>query len=121
MVSGCEKQEQNIDLASIDISDIEKIEHSGTTSGKEGSYSYSSSESESNDIIDLLHQVELGNKVNENKALSNGAVSYYTLYFTDGETLTLSLGQDLKIEDTYCDFKNYDELWDEFIRANSIH
>lgn len=42
MVSGCEKQEQNIDLASIDISDIEKIEHSGTTSGKEGKCSYQS-------------------------------------------------------------------------------
>lgn len=54
-------------------------------------------------------------------ALSNGAVSYYTLYFTDSETLTISPGQYFKIEDTYYDFKNYDELWDEFIEFNSIH
>ena len=54
-------------------------------------------------------------------ALSNGAVSYYTLYFTDGETLTISPGQYFKIEDTYYDFKNYDELWDEFIEFNSIN
>ena len=54
-------------------------------------------------------------------ALSNVAISYYTIYFTDVETMTIIPGQYFKIEDTYYDFKNYDELWDEFIEFNSIH
>lgn len=121
ILSGCGKQELSIDFASIDISDIEKFEHTGTTGGKDGGYSYTFSDSESSNFIDLLNQVGLGNAVDDTGALSNGAVSYYTLYFTDGETLTISPGQYFKIEDTYYDFKNYDELWDEFIEFNSIH
>lgn len=121
ILSGCRKQEPNIDLASIDISDIDKVEHTGTTGGNKGGYSYSFSDSESSGFIDLLNQVELGNAVDETEALSNGAASYYTLYFTDGETLTISPGRYFKIEDTYYDFKNYDELWDGFIEFNSIH
>lgn len=114
MVSGCGKEEQDIDRI-----DIEKIKHSGTTGGKDGSFAYWFSDSESRELIELLHQVELGEQVEENKALSSGAVSYYTLYFTDGETLTLSPGQYFKIDDAYYDFKNYDELWPAFIRLNS--
>lgn len=121
MVSGCEKQEQSINLSSIDISDIKKIEHRGTTGGKDGSYSYCLSHREGTDLINLLHQVELGNTVDASKALSAGAVSYYTLYFTDGKKLSFSPGQYFKIENAYYDFKNYDELWDEFIRINSIN
>ena len=121
VLSGCEKQKTNVDLAGIDKSDIEKIEHRGTTGGKDGDYTNFLSDSESGNFIDLLNQVELGNEVDENKALSNGAVSYYTLYFEGGETMTVSPGQYFKIEDTYYDFKNYDELWDEFIEANSIY
>ena len=121
ILSGCRKQEPNIDLASIDISDIDKVEHTGTTGGNKGGYSYSFSDSESSGFIDLLNQVELANAVDETEALSNGAASYYTLYFTDGETLTISPGRYFKIEDTYYDFKNYDELWDGFIEFNNIH
>ena len=33
------------------------------------------------EFIDLLNQVKLGDIVDENKALSSGAVSYYTIYF----------------------------------------
>ncbi len=51
----------------------------------------------------------------------DGAVSYYTLYFTDEETLTISPGRYFKIGDIYYEFSNYDELWDAFIGFNSIH
>lgn len=121
ILTGCRKQEPINALASIEISDIDKVEHTGTTGGQNGGYSYSLSESESSGLIDLLNQVELGNTVDERDALSNGAVSYYTLYYTDGETLTISPGQYFKIGDTYYEFMNYEELWDEFIVFNSLH
>lgn len=121
MLFGCEKQKKMIDLANIDLSDIEKIEHTGTTGGKESNYTYSFSDGESSSFIELLNQVELGAEVDANKALSSGAVSYYILYFADGQTVTISPGRCFKIEDTYYDFKNYDELWDEFIDINSKH
>lgn len=76
-LSGCGKQELNIDLENIDISDVNKVDHTGTTGGQNGGYSYSLSESESNGFIHLLNQVELGNAVDERDALSSGAVSYY--------------------------------------------
>lgn len=121
ILSGCGKQEPDIDLASIDIAEIDKIEHTGTTGGQDGGFSYSLSESENSSFIDLLNQVKLGNAVDEREALSDGAVSYYTLYFTDEETLTISPGRYFKIGDTYYEFSNYDEFWDEFIGFNSIH
>ena len=37
-------------------------------------------------------------KVDENKASSNGAVSYYTIYFVIDETLTIIPGDILKLE-----------------------
>ena len=101
ILTGCGKQEPINALASIETSDIDKVEHTGTTGGQNGGYSYSLSESESSGFIDLLNQVELGNAVDERDALSNGAVSYYTLYYTDGETLMISPGQYFMIEDTY--------------------
>ena len=90
-------------------------------SGQNGEYSYSFSENESNGFIELLNQVKLGNAVDERDALSNGAVAYYKLYYTDGETLMISPGRYFKIGDTYYEFRNYDELWDKFIEFNSIH
>ena len=41
ILSSCGKQGPNIDLASIDISDIDSVEHTGTTGGQNGGYSYS--------------------------------------------------------------------------------
>ena len=117
---GCGKQDVNKDLESIEASEIKQIEHIGTTGGKDGDYSYSFSDNQIVEFIDLLNQVELGGKVDENKASSNGAVSYYTIYFVIDETLTIIPGEYFKIGDTFYEFDNYDELWDEFIVFNSI-
>jgi len=117
---GCGKQDVNKDLESIDASEIKQIEHTGTTGGKDGNFSYSFSDKEVVEFIDLLNQVKLGDIVDENKALSSGAVSYYTIYFATDETLTISPGKYFEVEDTYYEFDNYDELWDEFIVFNSI-
>ena len=115
VLSGCGKQGPDIDLADIDISEIDKIEHTGTTGGKDGGFSYTFSEKEASGFLDLLDQVELGSAVDEKEALTSGAVSYYTLYFTDGEMLTISPGRYFQVGDTYYEFRNYDELWDKFI------
>ena len=120
VLSGCGKQGPDIDLADIDISEIDKIEHTGTTGGKDGGFSYTFSEKEASGFLDLLDQVELGSAVDEKEALTSGAVSYYTLYFTDGEMLTISPGRYFQVGDTYYEFRNYDELWDRFIESNSI-
>ena len=102
------------------MSEIKKIEHIGTTGGIDGDYSYPFSDNQIVEFIDLLNQVKLGDIVDENKALSSGAVSYYTIYFATDETLTISPGKYFEVEDTYYEFDNYDELWDEFIVFNSI-
>ena len=120
VLSGCGKQGPDIDLADIDISEIDKIEHTGTTGGKDGGFSYTFSEKEASGFLDLLDQVELGSAVDEKEALTSGAVSYYTLYFTDGEMLTISPGRYFQVGDTYYEFRNYDELWDRFIEFNSL-
>ncbi|MFR3413088.1 MAG: hypothetical protein ACLTS1_11820 [Coprococcus sp.] len=81
------------------MSEIKKIEHIGTTGGIDGDYSYSFSDNQIVEFIDLLNQVELGGKVDENKASSNRAVSYYTIYFLIDETLTIiPRGNILKLE-----------------------
>ena len=116
---GCGKQDVNKDLESIEASEIKQIEHTGTTGGKDGDYSYSFSDNQIVEFIDLLNQVELGGKVDENKASSNEAVSYCTIYFVIDETLTISPGKYFKVADRYYEFDNYDELWDEFIVFNS--
>ena len=63
------------------MSEIKKIEHIGTTGGIDGDYSYSFSDNQIVEFIDLLNQVELGGKVDDNTASSNGAVSYCIIYF----------------------------------------
>lgn len=78
------------------MSEIKKIEHIGTTGGIDGDYSYSFSDNQIVEFIDLLNQVELGGKVDENKASSNGAVSYCTIYFVIDETLTIIPGEMVK-------------------------
>lgn len=117
---GCGKQDVNKDLESIEASEIKQIEHTGTTGGKDGDYSYSFSDDEVIEFINLLNQVKLGDEVDENKALSSGAVSYYTIHLATDETLTISPGKYFKVADRYYKFDNYDELWDEFIVFNSI-
>ena len=102
------------------MSEIKKIEHIGTTGGIDGDYSYSFSDDEVIEFINLLNQVKLGDEVDENKALSSGAVSYYTIHLATDETLTIIPGEYFKIGDTFYEFDNYDELWDEFIVFNSI-
>ena len=96
------------------MSEIKKIEHIGTTGGIDGDYSYSFSDDEVIEFINLLNQVKLGDE-----ASSNGAVSYYTIYFVIDETLTIIPGEYFKIGDTFYEFDNYDELWDKFIVFNS--
>ena len=117
---GCGKQDVNKDLESIEASEIKQIEHTGTTGGKDCNYSYSFSDDEVIEFINLLNQVKLGDEVDENKALSSGAVSYYTIHLATDETLTISPGKYFKVADRYYEFDNYDELWDEFIVFNSI-
>ena len=101
------------------MSEIKKIEHIGTTGGIDGDYSYSFSDDEVIEFINLLNQVKLGDEVDESKAVSSGAVSYYTIYFVIDETLTIIPGEYFKIGDTFYEFDNYDELWDKFIVFNS--
>ena len=43
---GCGKQDVNIDLETIDVSEIKKIECIGTTGGIDGDYSYSFSDNQ---------------------------------------------------------------------------
>lgn len=51
ILSSCGKQEPNIDLASIDISDIDSVEHTGTTGGQNGGYSYSFQKAKATDLL----------------------------------------------------------------------
>ena len=57
----------NKDLESIEASEIKQIEHTGTTGGKDGNYSYSFSDDEVIEFINLLNQVKLGDEVDEKK------------------------------------------------------
>ena len=56
VLSGCGKQGPDIDLADIDISEIDKIEHTGTTGGKDGGFSYTFSEKEQL-VMEYVHLV----------------------------------------------------------------
>ena len=71
-----------------------------------------------------LIQIEEAGKIRNLKERSincyKNYVSYYTIYFATDETLTISPGKYFEVEDTYYEFDNYDELWDEFIVFNSI-
>lgn len=120
LFTGCEKQKPVIDLESIDISEIEKIELFGTTGGKDGHFSCDLSEDERQDFVELLNRVELGNEVNENDAMADGGVTYYHIYFSNGDKITISPGPVFKVQDTYYKFNNFDELWDQFVMFNSI-
>lgn len=67
----------------------------------------------------MLNQVELGDEVDKNQALSSGAVTYYKLYFQGKDVVTLCPGHYFGVDEKYYEFVNFDELWDEFVTFNS--
>ena len=121
LLSGCQKNTTNsaIEFGTIDVSEIDKIELSGTTGGKDGNYSYTLSDQEKKEFVHLLNQVELGDEVDKNQALSSGAVTYYKLYFQGKDVVTLCPGHYFGVDEKYYEFVNFDELWDEFVTFNS--
>ena len=121
LLSGCQKNTINsaIEFGTIDVSEIDKIELSGTTGGKDGNYSYTLSNQEKKEFVHLLNQVELGDEVDKNQALSSGAVTYYKLYFQGKDVVTLCPGHYFGVDEKYYEFVNFDKLWDEFVTFNS--
>lgn len=121
LLSGCQKNTINsaIEFGTIDVSEIDKIELSGTTGGKDGNYSYTLSDQEKKEFVHLLNQVELGDEVDKNQALSSGAVTYYKLYFQGKDVVTLCPGHYFGVDEKYYEFVNLDELWNEFVTFNS--
>ena len=121
LLSGCHKNTTNsaIEFVTIDVSEIDKFELSGTTGGKDGNYSYTLSDQEKKEFVHLLNQVELGDEVDKNQALSSGAVTYYKLYFQGKDVVTLCPGHYFGVDEKYYEFVNFDELWDEFVTFNS--
>ena len=121
LLSGCHKNTTNsaIEFGTIDVSEIDKIELSGTTGGKDGNFSYTLSDQEKKEFVHLLNQVELGDEVDKNQALSSGAVTYYKLYFQGKDIVTLCPGHYFGVDEKYYEFVNFDELWDEFVTFNS--
>ena len=94
LLSGCQKNSTHsaIEFGTIDVSEIDKIELSGTTGGKDGNFSYTLSDQEKKEFVHLLNQVELGDEVDKNQALLSGAVTYYKLYFQGKDVVTLCPG-----------------------------
>lgn len=121
LLSGCQKNTTHsaIEFGTIDVSEIDKIEFSGTTGGKDGNFSYTLSDQEKKEFVHLLNQVELGDEVDKNQALSSGAVTYYKLYFQGKDVVTLCPGHYFGVDEKYYEFVNFDELWDEFVTFNS--
>ena len=121
LLSGCQKNTTHsaIEFGTIDVSEIDKIELSGTTGGKDGNFSYTLSDQEKKEFVHLLNQVELGDEVDKNQALSSGAVTYYKLYFQGKDVVTLCPGHYFGVDEKYYEFVNFDELWDEFVTFNS--
>ena len=121
LLSGCQKNTTHsaIEFGTIDVSEIDKIELFGTTGGKDGNFSYTLSDQEKKEFVHLLNQVELGDEVDKNQALSSGAVTYYKLYFQGKDVVTLCPGNYFGVDEKYYEFVNFDELWDEFVTFNS--
>lgn len=121
LLSGCQKNTTHsaIEFGTIDVSEIDKIELSGTTGGKDGNYSYTLSDQEKKEFVHLLNQVELGDEVDKNQALLSGAVTYYKLYFQGKDVVTLCPGHYFGVDEKYYEFVNFDKLWDEFVTFNS--
>ena len=121
LLSGCQKNSTHsaIEFGTIDVSEIDKIELSCTTGGKDGNFSYTLSDQEKKEFVHLLNQVELGDEVDKNQALLSGAVTYYKLYFQGKDVVTLCPGHYFGVDEKYYEFVNFDKLWDEFVTFNS--
>ena len=121
LLSGCQKNSTHsaIEFGTIDVSEIDKIELSGTTGGKDGNFSYTLSDQEKKEFVHLLNQVELGDEVDKNQALLSGAVTYYKLYFQGKDVVTLCPGHYFGVDEKYYEFVTFDKLWDEFVTFNS--
>ena len=121
LLSGCQKNSTHsaIEFGTIDVSEIDKIELSGTTGGKDGNFSYTLSDQEKKEFVHLLNQVELGDEVDKNQALLSGAVTYYKLYFQGKDVVTLCPGHYFGVDEKYYEFVNFDKLWDEFVTFTS--
>ena len=121
LLSGCQKNttDSAIEFGTIDVSEIDKIELSGTTGGKDGNFSYTLSDQEKKEFVHLLNQVELGDEVDKNQALLSGAVTYYKLYFQGKDVVTLCPGHYFGVDEKYYEFVNFDKLLDEFVTFNS--
>ena len=121
LLSGCQKNSTHsaIEFGTIDVSEIDKIELSGTTGGKDGNFSYTLSDQEKKEFVHLLNQVELGDEVDKNQALLSGAVTYYKHYFQGKDVVTLCPGHYFGVDEKYYEFVNFDKLWDEFVTFNS--
>ena len=121
LLSGCQKNSTHsaIEFGTIDVSEIDKIELSGTTGGKDGNFSYTLSDQEKKEFVHMLNQVELGDEVDKNQALLSGAVTYYKLYFQGKDVVTLCPGHYFGVDEKYYEFVNFDKLWDEFVTFNS--
>lgn len=121
LLSGCQKNSTHsaIEFGTIDVSEIDKIELSGTTGGKDGNFSYTLSDQEKKEFVHLLNQVELRDEVDKNQALLSGAVTYYKLYFQGKDVVTLCPGHYFGVDEKYYEFVNFDKLWDEFVTFNS--
>ena len=121
LLSGCQKNSTHsaIEFGTIDVSEIDKIELSGTTGGKDGNFSYTLSDQEKKEFVHLLNQVELGDEVDKNQELLSGAVTYYKLYFQGKDVVTLCPGHYFGVDEKYYEFVNFDKLWDEFVTFNS--
>ena len=119
LLSGCQKNSTHsaIEFGTIDVSEIDKIELSGTTGGKDGNFSYTLSDQEKKEFVHLLNQVELGDEVDKNQALLS--VTYYKLYFQGKDVVTLCPGHYFGVDEKYYEFVNFDKLWDEFVTFNS--
>ena len=95
LLSGCQKNSTHsaIEFGTIDVSEIDKIELSGTTGGKDGNFSYTLSDQEKKEFVHLLNQVELGDEVDKNQALLSEQL--LTISFISKEKTSLHSVRDI--------------------------
>lgn len=109
------------ELHDLTTADIKSVVMSGDTGGAQGSHEHTFSDAEIESFIKLLNEVQLGEQISEEKAISVGAVSNYTITNLDNSVLLISSGTYFKVNNQYYEFSNKDELWNEFISFNSLN